>query len=80
MRQGGSFYRLSTRRAAHYENIKKHNASSEDWYIPADMNDEDYLIVDPACDVSERDTSDKNDGNEVADDCDLPLDVEIYRR
>ena len=29
--QGGRFYRLSTGRAAHYENIKPHNASSEDW-------------------------------------------------
>ena len=31
--QGGRFYRLSTGRAAHYENIKPHKASSEDWCI-----------------------------------------------
>ena len=37
--QGGRFYRLSTRRAAHYENIKPDNASSEDWCIPADMQE-----------------------------------------
>ena len=60
--QGGRFYRLSTRRAAHYENIKPHYASSEDWCIPADMQVGDYLIVDPACEVNERGTSDKNDG------------------
>ena len=45
--QGGHFYRLRTGRAAHYENIKPHNASSEDWCIPADMQEGDYLIVDP---------------------------------
>ena len=67
--QGGRFYRLSTGRAAHYENIKPHNASSEDWCIPADMQEGDYLIVDPACEVNERGTRDKNDGNEVVDDC-----------
>ena len=30
VRQGGRFYWLSTGRAAHCENIKPHNASSED--------------------------------------------------
>ena len=78
--QGGRFYRLSTGRAAHYENIKPHNASSEDWCIPADMREGDYLIVDPACEVNERGTRDKNDGNEVVDDCDLPLDLELTER
>ena len=78
--QGGRFYRLSTGRAAHYENIKPHNASSEDWYIPADMQEGDFLIVDPACEVNERGTRDKNDGNEVVDDCDLPLDLELTER
>ena len=29
--QEGRFYRLSTYRAAHYENIKRHNPSTEDW-------------------------------------------------
>ena len=66
--QGGRFYRLSTGRAAHYKNIKPHNASSEDWCIPADMQEGHYLIVDPACEVNERGTRDKNDGNEVVDD------------
>ena len=78
--QGGRFYRLSTGRAAHYENIKPHNASSEDWCIPADMQEGDYLIVDPACEVNEKGTRDKNDGNEVVDDCDLPLDLELTER
>ena len=72
--------RLSTGRAAHYENIKAHNASSEDWCIPADMQEGDYLIVDPACEVNEKGTRDKNDGNEVVDYCDLPLDLELTER
>ena len=78
--QGGRFYRLSTGKAAHYENFRPHNASSEDWCIPADMQEGDYLIVDPACEVNERGTRDKKDGNEVVDDCDLPLDLELTER
>ena len=70
--QGGRFY--------HYENIKPHNASSEDRCIPADMQEGDYLIVDPACEMNERGSRDKNDGNEVVDDCDLPLDLELTER
>ena len=65
VRQGGRFYRLSTGRAAHYKNIKPHNASSDDWCIPADMQEGDYLIVDPACEVNEGGMCDKKDGNEV---------------
>ena len=37
--QEGRFYRLSTGRAAHYENIKPYNPSTEDWCIPADMEE-----------------------------------------
>ena len=44
------------------------------------MNDEDYFILDPACEVNERGTRDKNDGNEMVDDCDLPLDLELTER
>ena len=40
----------------------------------------DYLIVDPACEVNQRGTRDKNDGNEVVDDSDLPLDLELTER
>ena len=75
--QGGRFYRMNKGRAAHYENIKPNNASSEDWCNPADMQEGDYLIVGPACEVNERCTRDKNDGNEVVDDCDLPPDLEL---
>ena len=71
--QGCRFYRLSAGRAAHYENIKPHNA-------PVDMQERDCLIVDPACEVNERGTRDKNDGNEVVDGCDLPLDLELTER
>ena len=57
--QEGRFYRLSTGRAAHYENIKLHNPSTEDWYIPADMKEGDYLMMDPACEVNEKGTRGK---------------------
>ena len=33
----GRFFRLRTSRAAHFENIKPHNPSAEDWCISADM-------------------------------------------
>ena len=38
------------------------------------------MIVDHACEVTERGTRDKNDGNEVVDDCDLPLELELIER
>ena len=44
------------------------------------MHEEDSLIVDPACEVNERGTRNKNDGNEVVDNCDLPLDLELTER
>ena len=44
------------------------------------MQEGDYLIVDPACEVNERGTRDKNDENEVVDICDLPLDLELTER
>ena len=36
--------------------------------------------MDPACEVTERGTRDKNDVNEVVDNCDLPLDMELTER
>ena len=36
--------------------------------------------MDPACEVNERGTRDKNDGNEVVDNCDLPLKLELTER
>ena len=64
------FYRLSTGRAAHYENIKPHNPSMEDWCIPADMEEGDFLMMDPAC-------QGKNDGNEVVEErSSPPLDLD----
>ena len=44
------------------------------------MQEGDYLIVNPACEANERGTRDKNDGNEVLDNCDLPLDLELTER
>ena len=75
--QEGRFYRLSTGRAAHYENIKPHNPSTEDWCIPADMEKGDYLMMDPACEVNEKGTREKNDGNEVIEEgTNTPLDLD----
>ena len=75
--QEGRFYRLSTGRAAHYENIKPDNPSTEDWCIPADMEEGDYLMMNPACEVNEKGTREKKDGNEVVEEgTDTPLDLD----
>ena len=58
------FYRLSTGRAAHYENLKPHVPSPEDWCVPENMEGLEYLLVEPACEVNEKSTREKNDGNE----------------
>ena len=62
--QQGRFYRLSTGRAPHYENLKPHVPSPEDWCIPKDMEGLEYLVAEPACEVNEKGTREKNDGNE----------------
>ena len=62
--QQGRFYRLSTGRAAHYENLKPHVPSPEDWCIPQNMEGLEYLLVEPACEVNEKGTREKNDGND----------------
>ena len=67
LHQEGRFYRLSTGRASHYENNKPHNPSTEDWCIPADMEEGDYSMMDPTCEVNEKGTREKNDGNEVVE-------------
>ena len=75
--QEGRFYRLSTGRASHYENIKPHNLSTEDWCIPADMEEGDYLMMEPACEVNGKGTREKNDGNEVIKEgTSTPLDLD----
>ena len=62
--QQGRFYRLSTRRAAQYENLKPHVPSPEDWCVPQNTEGIEYLMVEPACEVNEKGTREKNDGNE----------------
>ena len=62
--QHGRFYRLSTGRAAHYENLKPHVPSPEGWCLPQNMEGLEYLLVEPACKVNEKGTREKNDGNE----------------
>ena len=60
----GPFYRLSTGRAAHYENLKSHIPSPEDWCVPQKMEGLEYLLVEPTCEVNEKGTREKIDGNE----------------
>ena len=60
--QQGRFYRLSTGRAAHYENLKLHVPSPEDWCLPQNMEGLEYLPVEPACEGNEKGTREKNDG------------------
>ena len=36
--------------------------------------------MDSACEVNERDKRDKIDGNDVVDNCDLPLELELTER
>ena len=62
--QQGRFYRLSTGRAAQYENLKPHVPSPEDWCVPQNMEGLEYLLVEPACEVNEKGIREKNDGNE----------------
>ena len=62
--QQGRFYRLSTERAAHYENMKPQVPSSEDWCVTQNMEGLQYLLVEPACEVNEKGTREKRDGNE----------------
>ena len=62
--QQGRFYRLSTGRAAHYENLKPHVPSPEDWCVPQNMEGLEYLLVEPACKVNEKGTRETNDGND----------------
>ena len=49
-------YGLSTGRAANFENIKPHNPSTEDWFKLEDMEECDYLMMDPAREVNEKGT------------------------
>ena len=63
--QEGRFYRLSTSRAAHFENIKPHNPTTDDWCIREDLEEGDYLMMKPSCEVNEKGTREKNDWNEV---------------
>ena len=61
--QQGLFYRLSTGQAAHYENLKPHIPSPEDWCVPQNIVELKYLM-ETACEVNEKGTRENNDGNE----------------
>ena len=63
--QEGRFYRLSTGRAAFFEKIKPQYASTEYWCIPEDIEEGNYLMMDPASEFNEKGTMEKNDRNEI---------------
>ena len=69
----GHFYRPTTGRTAHFENIKPHNPSTEDWCNPEDIEQGDYLMMNPACEVNEKGTRGKNDLNEALEEGSSPL-------
>ena len=90
--QQGRFYRLTTGRAAHYENLKPHVLSPEDWCVPQNMEGLEYRLEEPACEVNEKGTREKNDGNEdvsmdgkekiesfVEEDCNDPEQNEVLK-
>ena len=60
------FYRLSSRSAVHYENLKPHVSSLEHCCIPRDIESEDYLAVERG----EKATWEKNNGYEATSLCD----------
>ena len=65
--QQGRFYRrtpCSTGRAAHYKNLKPHVPFPEDWCVPQKIEGLEYLLVEAACEVNEKGTREKNDGDE----------------
>ena len=63
--QQGGFYRLTTGRTAHNENLKPHVSSPENWFVPHNMGGLRYLIGEPACEVNEKGTKEKNGGNDI---------------
>ena len=62
--QQGRFYRLSTGGMAHYENLKPYVQSPENLCVKQNMEGLEYLLVKPACEVNEKGTMEKNDGNQ----------------
>ena len=57
--QKGRFYCLSTGRAAHYENLKTHVPTPENWCVPQNMEGLEYLLVEPGFEVNKRGTERK---------------------
>ena len=49
---------------AHYENLKPHVPALETWCVQQNMEGLEYLLVEPACEVNQTGTREKNDGNE----------------
>ena len=74
---GGTFFQTEYQLNRSLRKFKPRNSSTEDWCIPADMVEGDYLMMDPACQVIGKGTRGKNDGNEIVEEgSNPPLDVD----
>ena len=63
------------------QNLKPHVPCPEDWCVPQNMEGLEYLLVEPACEVNEKGTREKNDGNEdVRMDDNEKIEVDLSRR
>ena len=60
----GSVLSLEYRACGALRNQTPHVSSKEDWCVPQNMEGLEYLLVEPACEVNEKGTREKNDGNE----------------
>ena len=47
--------------------MKPHNLSTEEWCLPEDMEEGNYLMMEPACEVNEKGTRENNTENEALD-------------
>ena len=51
---GGTLLQTKNWATCAFEIIKTQNTSTEDWCIPENMEEGDYLIMDPACEVKKK--------------------------
>ena len=64
-------------RASGITSLKPHVPSPDDCRVPQNMEGLEYLLVEPACEVNEKGTRVKNDGNEVVS-MDANEKIEVY--
>ena len=72
--QEGRFYRLSTGRATR---TLRHTIHDDRRLVYMTWKKGDYLMMDPVCEVNEKGTREKNDGNEVKEEeTNTPMDLD----